>query len=125
MLSPALLTALKSDGFRCPVPAGTTFQAGDVVPIGALLVGVAANDYNWQGSTGSPNSVNLVGLFTVPKLNTESIAAGVKLAWGSTGQVATAVASTSATQYPLGVAAAASTGTSIDVLVWPGTGLGY
>jgi len=121
-LSPALLTTLLRDGFRVPIVAGTTFQAGDVVPIGQSLVCIAANDYNWQGSTSSPSAGNLVGQFTFPKGSTEAIAAGIKVGWNSTAQTATAVASTA--NYPLGISIAAATtaGTTVDVLVWPGAG---
>jgi predicted RecA/RadA family phage recombinase len=124
-LSPSLLTTLKADGFRVPIPAGTTYSAGDIVPIGPSLVCQAACDYNWNGSTSNTNSGNLVGIVTVPS-NSAAIAAGVKLAWNSTANIASASASTAVTQYPLGISVAAATTaqTTVDVLMWPGSGLG-
>ena len=151
-LSPALVTRLLADGFRMPIPAGTTFTAGDIVPIGASLVCQAANDCNAVCSTSTLNSGNLVGLILCPKASTESLIAGQKVAWastanGSTGYgntllgIATAMTTTTyATLYPLGIVAANSTYTSstggtqayytdngtpaVEVLMWPGSGLG-
>ena len=155
-LSPTLQTRLVQDGFRIPILAGTTFTAGDIVVLGSSasagtngacsgLVCQAANDYNWQGSTSTPNSGNAVGVILAPKLASENIPAGAKLAWSttqaSTGSnarvgIATAVAGTTTTplvEYPLGLAVAASTGAAlttddgsaaVQVLLWPGSGLG-
>ena len=146
LFAPQLQSALVSDGFRIPNAAGTTFNAGDIVVVGASLVGQAAYDYNWQGSTGSVNALNAVGVVKVPWLKSETIAAGAKVGWNlpntaSTYSYATAVATSSGStvsQYPLGVcvkATTATTGTTyvdstdsglpaIIVLMWPGTGIG-
>jgi len=103
-LGPALYTRLIADGFRVPIPTGTSFRAGDIVIIGstvaslvggtttASLIGFcqgfpvqAANDYNFAtGSTSAPNSGNSVGLVVVPKSGTEAIAIGQKVAWSTT-----------------------------------------
>lgn len=148
LFAPQLMARLVKDGFRIPVPAGTTFTAGDIVVVPstgtALLLGLAPQDWNWQGSTSSVNSLDLIGLVAVPKLTTESIPAGVKIGWnvapyaGSTGfSVATAVATsagTTVTQVPMGISVLAATTANtlttdngqaaVLVLMWPGSGLG-
>ena len=106
LFGPQLQSRLVADGFRCPIPAGTTFRAGDIVPVGASLVGQAACDYNALGSTSTPNSLNLVGVIVCPKGSTEAIAAGVKVAWSTTG------ISTTSTTASLGIATATSGGTT-------------
>jgi predicted RecA/RadA family phage recombinase len=142
-LSPALFTALVSDGFRAPAPAAALtagFQAGDLVVIGADLVGQAANDSDWDNAPSArASSLNLVGVITVPKGAAEVIPIGAKIAINvtangvaTTGNVATAVAvggtngPTTGTNYPLGIslAAAGAGTTTVTVLMWPGSGLG-
>ena len=136
-----------ADGFRVPAPAAAItagFQAGDIVVVGADLVGVAGNDSNWNNSySGNPSpdgsSLNLFGIYDVPKGSAEVIAAGVKIAINvtangvaTTGNVATAVAvggtngPTTGTNYPLGIStqAAGAGATTVRVLVVPGSGLG-
>ncbi len=121
MLSPALLTAMIGDGFRLPIPAGASFTAGDVVPLGAGLVGIAANDSGWDGApTARPSSVNTVGIYDFPA--TAAIAAGVPVAWDATNKKVVTSWTGGHTTYPLGISITAQAGGTIRVLVWPGSG---
>ena len=140
-LSPALFSSMISDGFRVPAPAAAVtagFRAGDIVVVGADLVGVAGND-SALANTVAGGSLNLFGIYDVPKGSAEVIPIGAKLAINvtangvaTTGNVATAVAvngtngPTSGTNYPLGIAtqAAGAGTTTVRVLLMPGSGLG-
>jgi hypothetical protein len=149
MLTPALFSQMVSDGFRAPAPAAAVtagFQAGDIVVIGADLVGVATADSNWNGQNwnGNPQTplgpaLNLFAILDVPKGSAEVIASGVKIAINvtangvaTTGNVATAVnvggtnGPTTGTNYPLGISiqAAGAGTTTVRVLMIPGSGLG-
>ena len=81
-LSPALFSSMISDGFRVPAPAAAVtagFRAGDIVVVGADLVGVAGND-SALANTVAGGSLNLFGIYDVPKGSAEVIPIGAKLA---------------------------------------------
>ena len=110
-LSPALFTALVSDGFRVPAPAAALaagFTAGDLVVVGADLVGQAANDSAWDGAPDGPRVEPRTwsGSSTCPRVRPRSSPSAPKMAINvtangvaTTGNVATAVA-VNGTQRP-------------------------
>lgn len=128
-LSPALTVTNLQPLFTVPVPAGTTFDAGEVVVRGSAtsdstvaFAGVSMYDYDALGSTTNKNAICITGRATFPKAAASSITAGTKVYWLTTTSVVSKVApTTSVYGVPLGVCvtSATTTSTEIDVYFFP------
>lgn len=90
--------------------AGTPVAAGDVIVLGSNIVGVAVRDI----PAGGEGTVYISGVYEFPA-SSLTVAAGAKLYWDATGNVAT---TTSTSNTYLGVAANTVTaGSSVQVIL--------
>jgi len=91
--------------------SGSTITSGTAVLIGARL-GVALADI----ANGATGSVQVEGVFTVPKLGTDVVAAGALLYWDNTNKRLTTTASGN-TLSGFAVAAAGSGVTAVNIKI--------
>jgi len=91
--------------------SGSTITSGTAVLIGARL-GVALADI----ANGATGSVQVEGVFTVPKLGTDVVAAGALLYWDNTNKRLTTTASSN-TLSGFAVAAAGSGVTTVNIKI--------
>ena len=91
--------------------SGSTITSGTPVLIGARL-GVALADI----ANGATGSVQVEGVFTVPKLGTDVVAAGALLYWDNTNKRLTTTASGN-TLSGFAVAAAGSGVTAVNIKI--------
>ena len=91
--------------------SGSTITSGTAVLIGARL-GVALADI----ANGATGSVQVEGVFTVPKLGTDVVAAGALLYWDNTNKRLTTTASGN-TLSGFAVGAAGSGVTAVNIKI--------
>ena len=91
--------------------SGSTITSGTAVLIGVRL-GVALADI----ANGATGSVQVEGVFTVPKLGTDVVAAGALLYWDNTNKRLTTTASGN-TLSGFAVAAAGSGVTAVNIKI--------
>ena len=91
--------------------SGSTITSGTAVLIGARL-GVTLADI----ANGATGSVQVEGVFTVPKLGTDVVAAGALLYWDNTNKRLTTTASGN-TLSGFAVAAAGSGVTAVNIKI--------